>query len=64
MNEKVYRIFISSVPLTSYFDVALKKRKTGQGYVYCARLFSCNDSMIWAIREWKIIIYDSHIQRH
>ena len=45
MNEKVNRIFILPVTLTSYFDVALNKRYAGQGSVFCVWLFSCSDSV-------------------
>ena len=51
INEKVNTIFISPVTLTSYFDVALNKVYAEQGSVFCARLFSCNDSMSLAVRK-------------
>ena len=50
--EKVNTIFISSVTLTSYFDVALNKRNAGQRDVFRVWLFPCNDSMSVAVRKW------------
>ena len=52
MNEKGNTIFISSETLTSYFDVALKKRKAGQGAVFSEWLFPCNDSITLVVRKW------------
>ena len=52
MNEKGNTMFISPETLTSYFDVALKKRKAGKGAVFSVWLFPCNDSMSLAVRKW------------
>ena len=52
MNEKGNTIFISPETLTSYFDVALKKIKAGQGAVLSVWLLPCNDSMSLAVRKW------------
>ena len=50
-NEKGNTIFISPKTLTSYLDVALKKRNAGQGVVFSVWLFPCNDSMSLAVRK-------------
>ena len=52
INAKVDTIFISLVTLTSYFDVALNKHNAGPWSVFCVWLFSCNDSMSLAGRNW------------
>ena len=51
INEKVNTILISAETLTSYFDVALNKRNAGQGSVFYAWSFSCNDSISLAFRK-------------
>ena len=49
--KKGNTIFISPETLTSYFEVALKKRKEGQGAVFSVWLFSCYESMSVAVRK-------------
>ena len=49
INAKGNKIFISPETLTSYFDVALNKRNTGQGSVFYVWSFSCNDSTSLAV---------------
>ena len=58
INEKDNTIFISPETLTSYFDVALNKRNTGQGAVFRVWLFPCNDSMSLAVRKWFLRLND------
>ena len=62
---KVNTIFISPEMLTSYFDVALNKRKAGQGAVFRAWLFPCNDSLSLAVRKWVLrpnVVFRIHVQ--
>ena len=51
INEKVNTILISLETLTSYFEVALNKRNAGQGSVFYAWSFSCNDSISLACQK-------------
>ena len=49
INEKVNTIFISPVPSTSYFDVAINKRDASQDSVFYVWSFSCNGSIRLAV---------------
>ena len=49
--QKGNKIFISPETFTSYFEVALNKRNTGQGSVFYIWSFSCNDSISLAVRK-------------
>ena len=51
INGRVNTIFISPETFTSYFDVALKKRNAGQGFVFYVKSFSCNDIISLAVRK-------------
>ena len=52
IKVKVIAFFISPETLTSYFDVALNKRNTGQGALFRVWLFPCKDSISQAVRKW------------